>query len=77
MTPAAALLQRGPLLLAADGAVGSPCVSICRMEADGLCAGCLRTLPEIAGWSRLDDGARRVVWGTILERARQLERPPP
>ncbi len=75
MTPAASLLRRGPRALAASGEVGSPCVSVCRMEADGLCAGCLRTLPEIASWSRLDDDARRALWSTILERARGIAGP--
>ncbi|MFT3718067.1 DUF1289 domain-containing protein [Pseudorhodoferax sp.] len=71
MTPAQALLRRGPRLLAANGAVGSPCVSVCRMGADGLCEGCLRRLDEIAGWSGMDDAARRAVWARILERARR------
>jgi hypothetical protein len=32
--------------------VPSPCVNVCRMnDATGLCAGCLRTLDEIACWS--------------------------
>jgi predicted Fe-S protein YdhL (DUF1289 family) len=32
--------------------VPSPCVNVCRMdEATGLCAGCFRTLGEVAGWS--------------------------
>lgn len=71
-TPAQALLRNGPRMLAVAGDVGSPCVSICRMSADGLCEGCLRSLPEIAGWSRMDDAARRVVWAGILERARAM-----
>jgi uncharacterized protein len=30
----------------------SPCVNVCRMDADtGLCLGCLRTIDEIARWS--------------------------
>jgi uncharacterized protein len=28
----------------------------------GYCDGCLRTIDEIAGWSRMDDDARRAVW---------------
>ena len=51
----------------------SPCVSICRMDDEtGWCAGCLRTLDEIACWSLLDDtekervcrelSRRRVAW---------------
>jgi predicted Fe-S protein YdhL (DUF1289 family) len=32
--------------------VPSPCVNVCRMdETTGLCAGCLRTLDEIACWA--------------------------
>jgi predicted Fe-S protein YdhL (DUF1289 family) len=76
MTPAASLLQRAPRALRTGADVISPCVSVCRMGDDGLCAGCLRTLAEIAGWSRLDDAGRRVVWTTIVERARrQLHEP--
>jgi predicted Fe-S protein YdhL (DUF1289 family) len=63
--------------LAADAAaaspVPSPCVNICRMDAEtGLCAGCLRTLDEIAGWSRLDDTAKRHLWAALPERAATL-----
>lgn len=42
--------------------VRSPCVSICIMDAPtGLCAGCYRTLGEIASWSELSAGERRAV----------------
>ena len=48
----------------------SPCTSVCRIEADsGLCAGCLRTLDEVAAWSRMDDAGKRQVWRTIGLRA--------
>ncbi|MCX5541787.1 DUF1289 domain-containing protein [Paraburkholderia sp. CNPSo 3076] len=47
----------------------SPCINICRMdERSGLCEGCLRTIDEIAGWSTLDDAARRAVWDAIETR---------
>jgi predicted Fe-S protein YdhL (DUF1289 family) len=47
----------------------SPCISVCTMvQATGLCAGCLRTLDEIAAWSRLDDTAKRQVWQRIEQR---------
>jgi predicted Fe-S protein YdhL (DUF1289 family) len=36
----------------------------------GLCEGCLRTIPEIAGWSKMEDAARRNVWRAIEWRAR-------
>ncbi|MDR6426871.1 putative Fe-S protein YdhL (DUF1289 family) [Variovorax paradoxus] len=51
--------------------VPSPCTSVCRMSSQsGFCEGCLRTLPEIAGWSRMEDEARRGVWRAIELRAR-------
>ena len=28
----------------------------------GLCEGCLRTIDEIAAWSRMDDHEKRAVW---------------
>jgi predicted Fe-S protein YdhL (DUF1289 family) len=38
----------------------------------GWCDGCHRTIVEIAGWSRMDDGAKRAVW-VDLDRRRQLK----
>jgi len=53
--------------------VASPCIGVCRMdEASGLCAGCLRTLDEIALWAVLDDDDRRAVWGALAQRRRRL-----
>jgi predicted Fe-S protein YdhL (DUF1289 family) len=49
--------------------VPSPCVSICAMDAtNALCTGCLRTIDEIAGWSRFSDDEKRAVWQRISER---------
>ena len=49
--------------------VPSPCVSICAMDAtNALCTGCLRTIDEIAGWSRFSDDEKRAVWRRINER---------
>ncbi|HVU81024.1 MAG TPA: DUF1289 domain-containing protein, partial [Rhodanobacteraceae bacterium] len=31
----------------------SPCIGVCRMDADGLCIGCRRTLAEIARWGTM------------------------
>ena len=50
--------------------VPSPCISVCRVDADsGWCEGCLRTLDEIAAWSRLGNDAKRGVWQIIEQRA--------
>jgi uncharacterized protein len=59
--------------IGADGRVASPCISVCRIdEATGWCAGCLRTLDEIAAWGSLDDDDRRAVWTEIARRASLL-----
>ena len=58
--PLAATWSRRPgeRIGAAEGAgadVPSPCISVCALDARGqLCAGCFRTLDEIAAWSVLD-----------------------
>jgi predicted Fe-S protein YdhL (DUF1289 family) len=50
--------------------VASPCTSVCRMSpSTGLCEGCLRTLDEIAAWSRMEEHEKRAVW-VLLERRR-------
>jgi predicted Fe-S protein YdhL (DUF1289 family) len=53
----------------AQGAVPSPCINVCRMDAaSGLCEGCLRTLAEIAGWASMDEADKRCVWQQIAQR---------
>ena len=64
--------------LAAEGPhVPSPCQSVCIMHPDtGWCEGCLRSLDEIAAWSRMDNTAKRVVWAQLpgrLERRIAME----
>ncbi|MBC7942073.1 MAG: DUF1289 domain-containing protein [Chitinophagaceae bacterium] len=56
----------------------SPCIDICHMdEATGWCAGCLRTLDEIALWSVLDDEDMRAVLAVLsLRRVVWSQRPP-
>lgn len=49
--------------------VPSPCVAVCRINPQTeKCEGCLRTLDEVAAWSRMDDGAKRIVWASIEQR---------
>lgn len=47
----------------------SPCINVCRMEPDsGLCTGCLRSLPEIAGWSAADAATRNAILAAVARR---------
>jgi uncharacterized protein len=56
-------------------AVPSPCIDVCRMdEATGWCAGCMRTIDEIAGWSRYGDEAKRHVLAALPPRRAEFER---
>ena len=52
--------------------VPSPCVNVCEMDATtGWCAGCLRTLDEIACWSLLDSDEKQAVWVELHDRRQQ------
>jgi predicted Fe-S protein YdhL (DUF1289 family) len=51
------------------GEVTSPCTSICVIDPPtGLCAGCYRTLDEIAGWLGLSTGERRALVAELTRR---------
>lgn len=43
----------------------SPCVSICTLDEQGICRGCLRSLAEISGWLRMSATERWDVLGAI------------
>ena len=47
--------------------VPSPCINVCRMEA-GVCAGCHRTLDEIARWGNASDSDKRRILAAIAQR---------
>jgi predicted Fe-S protein YdhL (DUF1289 family) len=54
---------------APGGTVPSPCTSVCTIDqVTGYCAGCFRTLDEIAMWSVLDDADKRAVWSELRSR---------
>lgn len=55
--------------------VASPCVRICRLNAQDQCEGCLRTLQEIMAWPNLDDDQKRMVLGNVAERRDLLNQP--
>ena len=53
--------------------VASPCISVCWIEpSSGLCAGCYRTLDEIALWSELSAESRRTVLAALAARRARL-----
>ena len=67
-------LQLQPLATAPSQPLPSPCINVCRMDAaTGWCEGCLRTLDEIGGWSRLDDTGKRAVWAALPARRAQWQ----
>jgi uncharacterized protein len=50
--------------------IESPCVRVCVVHpAAGICTGCLRTLDEIAAWSRLGADERRAIMAELPGRA--------
>lgn len=55
-------------------AIATPCVMVCTVDgASGLCLGCLRTLPEIATWSRMSDGERAKIMGELDGRRGKID----
>uniref|UniRef100_B0T6V9 Fe-S protein n=1 Tax=Caulobacter sp. (strain K31) TaxID=366602 RepID=B0T6V9_CAUSK len=47
----------------------TPCVKVCAVDGTtGVCLGCRRTLPEIAGWSRLSDEERATIMAALPHR---------
>ena len=44
-----------------DDAAPSPCIDICRLDAQKLCIGCRRTIGEIGEWSRATEARRREI----------------
>jgi len=53
--------------------VESPCIKICVIHAESrLCTGCLRSIDEIGGWSRMTPEARREIMAELPSRAGQI-----
>ncbi|MFA5898234.1 MAG: DUF1289 domain-containing protein [Hyphomicrobium sp.] len=49
--------------------IESPCVNVCEIDRPtGLCRGCARTVPEIAGWSRMTGAERRRIMDELSVR---------
>jgi len=53
----------------------TPCIKICTFDPVlGLCAGCGRTLDEIAAWANLSEAERRLVMAELPARMKKLRR---
>jgi len=54
-------------------AVATPCIQVCTVDGQsGLCLGCLRTLGEIAGWSRFTAIERERIMADLPGRRERL-----
>lgn len=51
----------------AQAAVISPCINVCKME-QGFCAGCFRSIDEIARWANAGDEEKRVILAAVARR---------
>jgi uncharacterized protein len=55
--------------------IPSPCVGVCRLDpATGLCAGCMRTLDEIAAWPAASSTERLAIVQRLRARRRAAGR---
>ncbi|MGB5559427.1 MAG: DUF1289 domain-containing protein [Paracoccaceae bacterium] len=55
--------------------VESPCVKVCVVHpTERLCVGCLRSIDEIARWSRMTPDQRREIMLDLPDRAPRLRR---
>ena len=53
--------------------VDSPCVQVCVVHpVERLCTGCLRSIDEIAQWSRMSPEQRREIMAELPARAPRL-----
>lgn len=55
--------------------VQSPCVKICVVHpTERICTGCLRTIDEIAQWSRMSNETRAALVAELPSRAPRLKK---
>lgn len=56
--------------------IASPCNNICDIDrVSGLCAGCLRTLDEIAIWGSATDAQRQAILTQLPHRKPMVKSP--
>lgn len=54
----------------AEKPVRSPCVSVCALDEDDICAGCYRSGQEISRWGNYSNAEKREVLALASVRAR-------
>ncbi|WP_324753953.1 DUF1289 domain-containing protein [Roseovarius sp. Pro17] len=55
--------------------VQSPCIQICVVHPEErICTGCLRSIDEITGWSKMTDGERTAIMEELPDRAGLLRK---
>ncbi len=55
--------------------IESPCVKLCVIHPDErICVGCLRSIDEISGWSRLTPAERSTIMADLPTRAPRLSK---
>ncbi|HEX2561036.1 DUF1289 domain-containing protein [Phenylobacterium sp.] len=53
--------------------IRTPCVQVCAVDGEsGLCLGCYRTLPEIAGWAKLSEADRESLMAELPSRRSRI-----
>jgi predicted Fe-S protein YdhL (DUF1289 family) len=56
--------------------ISSPCTKVCAVSGrTGLCAGCGRTLAEIAGWGGMSEAERQAIMAALPERLAKARDP--
>lgn len=54
--------------------IETPCIQVCTMDAaSGLCAGCGRTLEEIARWGTMSETERRAILALLPARRKTAQ----
>lgn len=48
--------------------IRSPCISVCKLDKDGICMGCYRSVTEIRAWFDLDDKTKTEILNQIEKR---------
>jgi predicted Fe-S protein YdhL (DUF1289 family) len=53
--------------------IATPCIKVCAVDGvSGLCLGCHRTLPEIAGWAKLSEETRSAIMDELPARRSRI-----